>query len=72
MYKAVKFSVAEILDDYFDGHLETKTKGEEIYAENLGLVYFKKQIGDGLTLEYELVETYGMDKLEEKAKQQIQ
>ncbi len=65
-YEAVTFGVKEILDDFYDGHLETKTNGIEIYAKGLGLVYFKKTIGNALTMEYELKDTYTMEVLEGK------
>lgn len=65
-YDAVVFSVLEAVDDFYDGHLETKTSGVEIYAKGIGLVYQKKNISETLVLEYELSNTYSMEVLEQK------
>ncbi len=63
---AIKFSVREIIDDYAEGHLETETEGVEIYAKNIGLVYYKKTVGDKLAMEYRLIDRYTMEDLEKK------
>ncbi len=65
-YEAIAFSINEVLDDDFDGHLETKTSGIEIFAKGLGLVYYKKNIGGSLIFEFELKDTYSMEVLEKK------
>lgn len=65
-YEAISFSVREVIDDFYDGHLETETSGMEVYAKGLGLVYYKKKIGDALVLEYKLKDTYTMEALEAK------
>ncbi len=62
---AVSFKLTELVDDFNNGHLEPpQYSGQEIYAKGLGLVYYKKEINDNLTLEYELVDTFSMKKLE--------
>jgi hypothetical protein len=66
VYDAVKFSLREVIDDFNDGHLETQTSGLEVYAKDIGLVYYKKNISKNLTLEYELVDQYTMAELEKK------
>lgn len=69
--EAVVFSVQEVIDDFNNGSLETKTNGTEIYAKDLGLVYFKKRISENFVLEYELSDIYSMDQLEQKFKAMI-
>jgi len=71
-YKTITFSLREVIDDFYEGHLETETSGIEIYAKGLGLVYYKKNIGDALVLEYELKNTYTMKKLETKFGKQLE
>ncbi len=66
-YEAITFGLREIIDDFYNGHLETETSGIEVYAKGLGLVYFKKIISENLILEYELSDTYTMEELERKA-----
>ena len=56
------------MDDFNDGHLEKNYQGKELYAKNLGLVYYKKEIDENFVLEYELRDTFSMTKLEEKFK----
>jgi hypothetical protein len=65
-YDAVKFKVRELIDDYAEGHLETETEGVEIYAKGIGLVYYKKTVGDKLSMEYRLFDRYTMEELENK------
>lgn len=62
----IGFEVKELVDDFQEGHLEKQYPGEEIYAKGVGLVYYKKEIGDNFVLEYELADTYPMEVLEEK------
>ncbi len=65
-YPAVKFSVKEAIDQEQDGVLTLEAEGEEIYAKDIGLVYFKKDFGEGVIMEFELKDRYDMEKLEEK------
>lgn len=71
-YPSVIFEVKELAENYNEGFLEHEFSGMEIYAQNIGLVSFKKVISDDLKMEYSLFDTYSMSALEEKFKQQIQ
>ena len=66
-HNAVLFEVKELMehDHQEEGHLEQQFNGVEIYARNIGLFYYKKEIGDAFTLEYQLKERYPMERLEE-------
>lgn len=63
---AIKFQVREALDQKRDGTLTLESIGEEIYAQGVGLVAFKKRFDNGLNLSFELRLRYGMDILEYK------
>ena len=63
--EAISFDLKELVDDFNNGHWERQYNGKEIYAKNLGLVYYKKEIDENFILEYELVDTFSMKKLEE-------
>lgn len=65
-YPGVVFEVKELVDDFSEGHLEKQYDGIEIYAKGIGLIYYKKEIGENFVLEYELSDTYSMKQLEEK------
>lgn len=65
-YDAVIFSVKELIEQRAEGSLEIEYNGQEIYAKDLGLVHYKKEIQGGLAQEYQLVKTYSMKTLEEK------
>ena len=67
-YDCLEFQLNETVDDFNDGHLEKKYQGKELYAKNLGLIYYKKEIDENFVLEYELRDTFSMAKLEEKFK----
>lgn len=67
----VAFEVKELIDDFKEGHLEKQFSGLELYAAGIGLVYYKKEIGDNFVLEYELVDRYPMEKLEEQFRQTL-
>ncbi|HFC00756.1 MAG TPA: hypothetical protein ENJ53_08125 [Phaeodactylibacter sp.] len=67
-YDAVTFNVKELVDDYNEGHLEQQYDGKEIYAKHLGLIYYRKEIGENFVLEYELVDTFSRAVFEEKIK----
>jgi len=64
----VEFIVKELVDDYNNGHLEQQYDGKELYAKDLGLIYYRKEIDENFVLEYELKDTFSMKKLEEKFK----
>jgi len=65
-YNCVEFIVKELVDDYNNGHLEQQYNGKELYAKDLGLVYYRKDVGKGFVLEYELVDTFSMNELEQR------
>ena len=65
-HDCVEFIVLELVDDYNNGHLEQQYSGKELYAKDLGLVYYRKNIGEGFVLEYELVDTFSMNELEQR------
>lgn len=65
IYDAVRFEVRELLEYDKEGVFEKEYSGTEIYAEDLGLVYYRKEISPELTLEYALADRYPMAQLEE-------
>ncbi len=65
-YDCVLFEVRELLEYDKEGVLEKEYSGVEFYAEGLGLVYYRKDVADGFTIEYRLVDRYPMDTLERK------
>jgi hypothetical protein len=69
---AVRFSLAEAIEDYADGYFDTEYSGEEIYARGIGLVYLKKMLPGNLTLEYQLHDTYPKTILEQNFKRNLE
>ncbi len=67
-HEAVQFYVRELIDNNNQGHLETEYDGLEIYAKDLGLVYFEKNVSKEFIIKYKLKDTYPMTTLEEKFK----
>lgn len=69
---SVIFEVRELveLDDKEQGGMEPQWDGTEIYAKNIGLVYYEKQLGE-TPLTYALFDRYPMTVLEEKFKQML-
>ena len=67
-YDCLTFHLSEHVDDFNDGHLEKEYQGQELYAKNLGLIYYKKEIDENFVLEYELKDTFSMSKMEQKFK----
>ena len=65
-YDCVVFEVRELVEYDKEGVLEKEYAGLEFYAEGLGLVYYRKNIAEGFTMEYQLVDRYPMDTLERK------
>jgi len=49
-----------------DGYLEPIYPGIEIYANGIGLVYYKKVLTEGVEFEYELAKRYSMSDFEKK------
>lgn len=71
-YAAIKFYVRELIDNFKEGHLEQEYDGLEIYAKNLGLVYFEKNVSEDFIIKYKLKDTYKMTVLEEKFKAKME
>ena len=57
-YAVATFSVKEQLETESEGFTETQWDGIEHYGKGIGLVYYKKEINPGFTLEYGLFDTY--------------
>ena len=53
---AVRVAVTETLETETQGFTETTWSGTEIYAQDIGLVYYKKEINDQFILEYSLAD----------------
>ena len=53
-YPAVRFRTDDTFETERDGWSETSWTGEEIYALNIGLVYYKRNISPELKVEFEL------------------
>lgn len=72
VYDAVRFEVRELIEDrsLTEGSIEPQFSGEEIYARDLGLVYYSKDLG-GETIAYQLVDRYSMEQLEQTAKKRL-
>jgi hypothetical protein len=62
-YKCVEFEVREAFDDDKNGRIHQEYKTKELYAEGIGLIYYKKTIGTEV-LEYGLKDIYEMSELE--------
>jgi hypothetical protein len=71
-YPAVRFSTRGVLEirDTLQGGMEPEFRGEEIYAEGLGLVAYQRDFGQ-TGLRYELYERYPMPELVRQAEQQL-
>ena len=65
-HDAVVFDVRELIEYDKEGVLEQEFRSVEIYAEDLGLVYYRKDIAPDFHLEYRLSDRYPMKQLEEK------
>lgn len=68
---AVKFNTRELVDQEEVGHLELEFGGFEIYAKNIGLVYFRKDVSGQRRIEYRLKDVYSMKDFEEKFKEKL-
>lgn len=65
-YPAVKFELKEHIELDQIGVFESTYPGMEIYAKELGLVYFRKEIQENMMLAYRLKSRFSMEKLEER------
>ncbi len=63
---AVQFFNKELLEIEAVGFQEVAYNSVELYAKNIGLVYFRKEIEGNVVQEYELADIYDMADLEEK------
>ncbi len=70
-YDCVAFQVRELFEREAEGFFEKEFSGLELYAKGVGLVYYKKEITDNLTLEYQLADRYKMPTLEEKLRRRL-
>lgn len=70
-YPAVRFLLREGMDDRQEGVLSLVYEGKEVYAKGLGLVYYEKEIADGLVLRYRLADRYKMEVLEARFKEMM-
>ena len=59
-YDCVAFQVNELFEQDIEGVLEQPFSGVEFYARGIGLVYYRKDIAEGLRLEYGLADRYEM------------
>ena len=67
-HECVLFDVKELFeyDDKKEGYFEQELDGFEVYAKNIGLVYYRKGIGETVMLEYGLHDRYTMEELEDQ------
>lgn len=62
-WNALEFEIKELLIDEGDGALELEFKGKEVYAAGMGLVYYEKEIEEGVVMAYRLEDIMTMDDL---------
>ena len=69
-YPCVRFDIKEEVDHHIEaqGHLSPTYDWTELYAEGIGLIYYKKAVSESFTLEYELEEMLSMKEFEARAK----
>lgn len=69
-YPTVRFALRDAVGNEQQGAAEIEGLGEEWWAKDLGLVYYKKSYGTAgqLTYEYKLTEIIEMEELERRAK----
>lgn len=68
----VRFLNRELLEIEEEGFQELRYNGVELYAKDIGLVYFRKEIDNNIVQEYELYDVYKMSDLEKKFRQYIE
>ena len=68
----VRFLVKELLEIEEVGFQELKYTGIELYAKDIGLIYYNKKIDGQIVQEYELVDRYDMTVLEERFRQSME
>lgn len=64
-YECIQFELRELIENYKkgEGYAEPEYDGLEIYAKDLGLVYYRKNISENFRLEYELKNIYPLEDL---------
>ncbi len=62
----VRFFVKELIEVEEEGFQELSFQGTELYAKNLGLVYYNKTLDGKVVQEYELVDRFPMEELERR------
>lgn len=62
----IRFFIKELLEIEEVGFQEVNYTSIELFAKNIGLVYFRKEIDKNVIQEYELVDIYDMATLEKK------
>jgi len=65
--EAIKMNVLELIDNEQEGHLEIEYPATEIYAKDIGLIYFEKNISPEHQMKYQLVDIYSMEEFVEKS-----
>jgi len=68
----VRFLNRELLEIEAVGFQEVTYNSIELYAKNIGLVYFRKEIDRNIVQEYRLADIYDMAELEEKFRAMIE
>ena len=71
-FPCVRFLNRELLEIEEVGFQEVTYNSVELYAKNIGLVYFRKEIEGNIVQEYELADIYDMTILEEKFRETIE
>lgn len=68
-YPCIRFSLREAIGKSAEGDAETESRGEEWYAKDLGLVYYRKETGSKglIRQDYRLRDIIPMDELERRA-----
>jgi hypothetical protein len=66
-YDAVTFVIRELVDQEQAGHLALEYGGSEVYAKEIGLIYFSKDIQEGWQTKYQLKKIYSLQEFEQKS-----
>jgi hypothetical protein len=73
-YPTIRFKLKEVFGSEGEGTAEGSAQGEEIYAQGIGLVQFKKYYGEGENQSiraFKLVDIFKMTEMERRAKSVI-
>ncbi len=62
----VVFDVKELVETEEVGFQEIQYSGKEWYAQNIGLIYYEKQITDSFSIKYQLNDIYSAEVFEKK------